>query len=301
MSFRCFGAVFFPVFHGRRRQAEVGVECYFRKVALEAHTDDRQVVYRMVESELQLAAHAGYVHRPLRPGNGAFRELAGYIEPLVFVEAFYRGGNIIKRGECSVGAIAERRVSLPASVVHERRTYAIQQASVTFHNMANMLSDTAPVEQAQRLGINGFVEAFEQAGDLGSKKDCSLFGVHNKCVFELMGQKSAGCSRRKFTWVTIGKKSSGKFVLFLYKNSGKMYERLTYKAIEDHLSKKQVTVITGMRRVGKTTAIRYLLDKIDHQNKLYLDLERIEYRHLFNQESYLDIERGLTQLGIRYY
>jgi hypothetical protein len=77
-----------------------------------------------------------------------------------------------------------------------------------------------------------------------------------------------------------------------------MYRRRTYEALEAHLSKKQVTVITGMRRVGKTTAIRNLLDKIDHRNKIYLDLERIEYRYLFNQSSYADIERGLTQLGI---
>lgn len=79
-----------------------------------------------------------------------------------------------------------------------------------------------------------------------------------------------------------------------------MYERLTFKALEAHLEKKQVTVITGMRRVGKTTALRYLLDKVSHSNKLYLDLERIEFRHLFNQSSYTDIERGLTQLGINF-
>lgn len=77
-----------------------------------------------------------------------------------------------------------------------------------------------------------------------------------------------------------------------------MYNRQTFEAIEAHLPKKQATVITGMRRVGKTTAIKYLLGKIGHQNKCYLDLERIEYRHLFNQPSYADIERGLVQLGI---
>ncbi len=77
-----------------------------------------------------------------------------------------------------------------------------------------------------------------------------------------------------------------------------MYSRTTYIQLEQHLPKKQVTAITGMRRVGKTTAIKYLMDKVAHQNKVYLDLERIEYRHLFNQPSYADIERGLVQLGI---
>ncbi len=53
-----------------------------------------------------------------------------------------------------------------------------------------------------------------------------------------------------------------------------------------------------MRRVGKSTALKYLLTKISHSNKLYLDFERIENRVLFNQTSYNDIERGLTVLGL---
>jgi predicted AAA+ superfamily ATPase len=77
-----------------------------------------------------------------------------------------------------------------------------------------------------------------------------------------------------------------------------MYNRITHSALEAHLNHKQVTVITGMRRVGKTTTVKYLLSKVLHSNKLYIDLERIEYRHLFNQQSYADIERGLVQLGI---
>ncbi len=77
-----------------------------------------------------------------------------------------------------------------------------------------------------------------------------------------------------------------------------MYRRKAFTALESHLTKTQATVIMGMRRVGKTTAIKHLLGKVAHANKLYLDLERIEHRHLFNQPSYSDIERGLTQLGI---
>jgi uncharacterized protein len=79
-----------------------------------------------------------------------------------------------------------------------------------------------------------------------------------------------------------------------------MFIRPSYQDLERHLTKKQVMVIIGMRRVGKTTAIQYLLSKINHQNKLYLDLERIEYRHLFSQPSYVDIERGLVQMGINF-
>jgi len=77
-----------------------------------------------------------------------------------------------------------------------------------------------------------------------------------------------------------------------------MVRRTIYKALEQHLTKKQVTVITGMRRVGKSTAVRHLLSKVPHTNVLYLDFERIENRILFNQQSYNDIERGLQALGL---
>lgn len=87
--------------------------------------------------------------------------------------------------------------------------------------------------------------------------------------------------------------------IFLYKKAVSMYSRQIYTTLKNHLSKKQITVITGMRRVGKTTAIKYLLEQIPHDNKVYIDLERIENRHLFNQQSYVDIERGLTQMGVK--
>ena len=77
-----------------------------------------------------------------------------------------------------------------------------------------------------------------------------------------------------------------------------MYSRKLFDEVETHLGEKQATVITGMRRVGKSTTLKYLLTKINHSNKLYLDFERVENRALFNQNSYNDIERGLTALGL---
>ncbi|GAB2786664.1 ATP-binding protein [Rhabdobacter roseus] len=77
-----------------------------------------------------------------------------------------------------------------------------------------------------------------------------------------------------------------------------MIQRAAYKALEEHLSSRHITVITGLRRVGKTTALRFLLDKIAHQNKLYLDFEKAENRLLFNQTLYGDIELGLQALGL---
>jgi hypothetical protein len=48
-----------------------------------------------------------------------------------------------------------------------------------------------------------------------------------------------------------------------------------------------------MRRVGKTTALRYLLDKTLHDNKLYLDLERLEDRAIFTQNNFSEIQKDL--------
>ena len=77
-----------------------------------------------------------------------------------------------------------------------------------------------------------------------------------------------------------------------------MIERSSYSELLAHLPKKQATVITGLRRVGKTTAVRYLFSKVMHTNTLYLDLEKAENRLLFNQTHYSDIETGLQTLGL---
>jgi len=77
-----------------------------------------------------------------------------------------------------------------------------------------------------------------------------------------------------------------------------MYKRNLFDPLEKHLSRKFITVITGMRRVGKTTAVKYLLEKIHHSNKLYIDFEKIEHRHIFMQPSYKEVQIELEILGI---
>lgn len=77
-----------------------------------------------------------------------------------------------------------------------------------------------------------------------------------------------------------------------------MFEREVYNELETHLKNKQITVITGLRRVGKTTAVKHLLNSIKSENKLYLDMERVENRYLFNQTNYKDIELSLQVEGI---
>ena len=77
-----------------------------------------------------------------------------------------------------------------------------------------------------------------------------------------------------------------------------MYKRLIFPQLKAHLTDSQVTVITGMRRVGKTTAVQYLLDQIPHENKLYLDLERLEDRAIFTQANFGEIQADLEIKGL---
>ncbi len=77
-----------------------------------------------------------------------------------------------------------------------------------------------------------------------------------------------------------------------------MYDRKIFPELLRHLAEKEVSVITGMRRVGKTTALRYLLDQTPHDNKLYLDLERIEDRAIFTQTNFSEIQTDLEIKGI---
>ncbi len=77
-----------------------------------------------------------------------------------------------------------------------------------------------------------------------------------------------------------------------------MIERNNFFELKEALKVKQIIAITGLRRVGKTTTIKYLLTKIKNRNKIYLDLERIEYRNIFSGENYGDIIKSLEIEGL---
>ena len=77
-----------------------------------------------------------------------------------------------------------------------------------------------------------------------------------------------------------------------------MFERTLYKALKSHLTERPATVITGMRRVGKSTLLKQLLDIVPGKNKIYLDLERIENRQIFKQPTTKEMELFLETMGI---
>ncbi|WP_256003348.1 ATP-binding protein [Pedobacter deserti] len=77
-----------------------------------------------------------------------------------------------------------------------------------------------------------------------------------------------------------------------------MKYRHIYEDLLAHSQKKQITVITGMRRVGKSTAVKYILQNIGHNNYIYLDCERVEVRLLFNGQNYEGIKAELEIMGV---
>lgn len=78
----------------------------------------------------------------------------------------------------------------------------------------------------------------------------------------------------------------------------KFYTRKIYPELRKHLAKRQITVITGMRRTGKTTLLKKLLKDFSSSNILYLDFERVDNRELFSEKNYENIISALTEQGI---
>jgi predicted AAA+ superfamily ATPase len=78
------------------------------------------------------------------------------------------------------------------------------------------------------------------------------------------------------------------------------YNRTIYPSLFDHLGKKQITVLTGMRRTGKTTLVKQLIAESSIAQKYYFDLERMDNRLLFSEPNYETIIYALMQQGANF-
>ena len=67
------------------------------------------------------------------------------------------------------------------------------------------------------------------------------------------------------------------------------FPRKIEKEVYDHLRRPPASVITGMRRTGKTTLMRRIFDKIETKNKRWFDFENpldiknfeeVDYNHI---------------------
>ena len=76
------------------------------------------------------------------------------------------------------------------------------------------------------------------------------------------------------------------------------YKRRLYTDIEKRIEDKEIIVVTGMRRVGKTTLLRMIYDEIKSKNKLFLDIENTINQKIFEEEDYDNIWANLKPFGI---
>lgn len=76
------------------------------------------------------------------------------------------------------------------------------------------------------------------------------------------------------------------------------YPRKIYPEIKEHLSGDDVTIITGMRRTGKTTLVEHLLSDIPSDNKIFLDLEKISNQEIFGDKNYDNVILNLEKQGL---
>lgn len=77
-----------------------------------------------------------------------------------------------------------------------------------------------------------------------------------------------------------------------------LYPRQIFNKLESEITTKEITVITGMRRVGKTTALVHLFGLIKSKNKAILDLENPLHRKVFEEENYDNVWNNLKQFGV---
>ncbi|RLD59374.1 MAG: hypothetical protein DRJ05_06520 [Bacteroidetes bacterium] len=76
------------------------------------------------------------------------------------------------------------------------------------------------------------------------------------------------------------------------------FQRKIFGQLIEQLKFKEMVVLTGMRRTGKTTLLRMVFDKIESRNKIFLDLDNIIDQKLFDEVDFNLIWKNLKPHGI---
>lgn len=76
------------------------------------------------------------------------------------------------------------------------------------------------------------------------------------------------------------------------------YPRKLTGTIEQYIENKEIIVLTGMRRVGKTTLLRHIFEKIPSKNKLYLDIENPLDQVVFEERDFNNILNNLERYRV---
>lgn len=69
--------------------------------------------------------------------------------------------------------------------------------------------------------------------------------------------------------------------------------RKIYPELLKHARTPLVTVLTGMRRTGKTTLVKQILKDLSNKNSIYLDFQRLDIREMFAEKNYEAIRNSL--------
>jgi len=77
-------------------------------------------------------------------------------------------------------------------------------------------------------------------------------------------------------------------------------ERQIYKEIKKYLTSPEAIIITGLRRTGKTTLIKYIYEKVNSTNKIFLDLENPLNQRYFENDNFEQIKFTFETLGLNF-
>lgn len=70
--------------------------------------------------------------------------------------------------------------------------------------------------------------------------------------------------------------------------------------IQPYLASPEAIVVTGMRRVGKTTLLRDIFNSLDSANKIFLDLENPLHQKYFEDDNFERVKRTFEFLKINF-
>jgi uncharacterized protein len=77
-----------------------------------------------------------------------------------------------------------------------------------------------------------------------------------------------------------------------------LFKRRIHPLIAAQMLTPEIVVLTGMRRVGKTTALRMIFEEIESTNKVFLDIENPLDQKIFEEADYNNIWHNLQAYGL---
>jgi len=77
-----------------------------------------------------------------------------------------------------------------------------------------------------------------------------------------------------------------------------IYQRRIFNDLAQQLNFQEIVVLTGMRRVGKTTLLKMVFDRVKSGNKVFLDLENPIVQQVFSEIDYDNIWSNLSNYGL---